>query len=50
MTLINSSKLDLISVTEKAISALNKIYDNNHVFRGLPFNYKSDIYTRDLSY
>ena len=50
MALINSSKLDLISVTEKAISALNKIYDNNHVFRGLPFNYKSDIYTRDLSY
>jgi hypothetical protein len=50
MALINSSQLDLISVTEKAISALNKIYDNNHVFRGLPFNYKSDIYTRDLSY
>jgi hypothetical protein len=35
---------DIYETTEHEVSALNKLYKQNSVFRGLPFTFRSDIY------
>jgi hypothetical protein len=39
---------DIYETTEHAVSALNKLYKKNSVFRGLPFTYRSDIFRHSL--
>jgi len=39
---------DVYEITENAVSALNKLYKQNSVFRGLPFTFRSDIYRHRL--
>jgi hypothetical protein len=39
---------NISKTTDLAISALNKMYDNNLVWRGFPLRYRSNLYTHNM--
>jgi|SRR5215216_539333 len=43
-----SESADIAGITDLAISALNKMYDNNLVWRGFPLRYRSNLYSHNI--
>jgi hypothetical protein len=47
-TISLSESADVATITDLAISALDKMYDNNLVWRGFPLRYRSNLYSHNI--
>jgi hypothetical protein len=47
-TIAMAESADIPKVTDLAVSALNKMYDTNLVWRGFPLRYRSNLYAHNM--